>query len=178
MLKSINHVFLTVCGLINKQCEEIHLLLSITYAMIFCVTQICFRLVQRYCISPYRNGRSYYLDLIFSSSSRIWKNHPLNYASAKKVRKSASDESNSVAAQQREDRRRRYVNEPALLNESTGSSETSRRYFVCSFFGRIAKIAGLCKYGVYPSGARQHSSIFHGRYNAKMFSKRRENRTR
>jgi len=98
----------------------------------------------------------------------------------KKVRKSATDKSNSVTAQQRKDRRRRYANKPALLNESTGSSERSSRYlpFVCSFFGGIAKIAGLCKYDVYPSEARQHSSIFHGRYNAKMFSKRRENRTR
>lgn len=46
-------------------------------------------------------------SILYSHRVRTWKNHPLNYASAKKVRKSAIDESNSVAAQQREDRRRR-----------------------------------------------------------------------
>lgn len=112
----------------------------------------------------------------------ISESYSLYYAPTKKIRESAIDESNSVVAQQREGRRRRYVNESALLNESTGSSKTDRlastRLFVCSFFGRIAKIAGLCKYSIYPSETRQRSSIFHGRYNAKMFSKRRENRTR
>lgn len=45
--------------------------------------------------------------ILRSCQVRTWKNHLLNYASAKKVRKSVDNESNSIAAQQREDRRRR-----------------------------------------------------------------------
>jgi len=122
-------------------------------------------------------------SILYLHQIPTWKSHPLNYTFPKEIRKFAIDESNSVAVQQRKDRQRRYVNESVLLNKNRqdrAKRAATRQYlpFVCSFFGGIAKIAGLCKYGVYPSGARQHSSIFHGRYNAKMFSKRRENRTR
>lgn len=65
----------------------------------------------------------------------------IRYASAKKIWESVIDESNFIATQQHEGRRRRYVNESALLNESTGLRKTdhlagTRRV---SFFWRNRK---------------------------------------
>lgn len=56
----------------------------------------------------YMSPQSIDITLILHSCQvRTWKNHPLNYAFVKKVRKSVDNESNFIAAQQREDRRRR-----------------------------------------------------------------------
>lgn len=60
-----------------------------------------------HCTNPQSIDSTLRFDLTFMSSLHVEKSPVKLSASAKKVRKSVDDESNSIAAQQREDRRRR-----------------------------------------------------------------------